>query len=64
MTVGSSVTPKVEGEPLPADLVQRVADEVYRLLLFDLRREREWRGDYGSPRTAQGVRRTPGGSRG
>jgi hypothetical protein len=30
--------------PPPAELVQRVADEVYRLLLHDLKLERERRG--------------------
>jgi hypothetical protein len=35
---------------LPAELVQRVADEVYRLLLHDLKLERERRGASGALR--------------
>lgn len=33
----------------PTDLVQRVADEVYRLFLHDLKLERERRGEHGPP---------------
>ncbi len=36
--------------PSPAELVQRVADEVYRLLLQDLKLERERRGASGARR--------------
>jgi hypothetical protein len=47
--LGNSEARSAGDAVLSAEVVQRVTDEVYRLLLCDLRRERERRGDYGSP---------------